>query len=202
MKISRKYIALGTVLLAVCIGGYKAYKLTKSQGNIIRTSGKALIGGPFEMIDHNGKTVTDKDFKGKYMLVYFGYTFCPDVCPTELQVMTGALEQLGDKAKNIQPVFVSVDPKRDVPDVMKEYVSNFYPGMIGLTGSDAQVAKMAKLYRVYFAKAAEKGDVENYAMDHSSIMYLMSPNGDFVKHFPYGTDAEKLAKNIATATKE
>jgi len=199
MKKSRKYIVLGTILLAVSIVGFTAYQLNQPQGNIIKTSGKALIGGPFEMLDHDGKTVTDKDFRGKYMLVYFGFTFCPDVCPTELQVITGALEHLGDKAKNIQPVFVSIDPKRDTPEVMKEYVSNFYPGMIGLTGSDAQVALMAKTYRVYYAKAANKGDVEDYAMDHSSIMYLMSPDGDFVKHFPYGTDSEKLAKNIAIA---
>ncbi|HFC05624.1 MAG TPA: SCO family protein [Rhizobiales bacterium] len=115
-------------------------------------------------------------------------------------MITGALERLGDKAKQIQPVFVSIDPGRDKPAVMKDYVSNFYPGMIGLTGSPEQIAKVAKLYRVYYSKAAEKGAAEDeYTMDHSSIVYLMGPNGEFLKHFSYGTDAEKLAKGLEAA---
>ncbi len=202
MKKQQKIIIIASLLVAVLLVGFTTYQMRTSQGPIVRTSGAALIGGNFELLNHDGKTITNKDFHGKYMLIYFGYTFCPDVCPTELQVMTGALELLGDKAKNIQPVFVSVDPERDTPAVMKDYVSNFYPGMIGLTGSAEQISKVAKLYRVYYSKAAEKdAPADEYAMDHSSIVYLMGPDGSFVKHFSYGTDSEKLAKGITTAIK-
>lgn len=190
------------LVLGLGLAGFTLYQMYPKQGTIIKTSGKALIGGSFELINHDGKTVTDKTYRGKYMLVYFGYTFCPDVCPTELQVMTGALEQLGDKAKNIQPIFVSIDPQRDTPQVMKDYVANFYPGMIGLTGSSEQISKAAKLYRVYYAKASEKdAEPDEYSMDHSSIVYLMGPDGSFVKHFSYGTDSSKLAEGIAAAIK-
>lgn len=202
MKTPQKAIIAICLLIGVAILASTAYLLNKPSGTITRTSGKALIGGPFTMINQDGKTVTEKDLKGKYALIYFGYTFCPDVCPTELQVITGALEQLGDGAKNIQPVFVSVDPERDSVAVVKEYVSNFYPGMIGLTGSAKQVAAMARTYRVYYSKVVEKGaEPDEYTMDHSSITYLMGPNGSFVKHFAYGTDAKALAKGIKAATK-
>ncbi len=202
MKNSQKLIILATLLVGVAIIGFTTFKFTQPTQSITKTSGKALVGGDFTLINQDGKTVTNKDFEGKYMLIYFGYSFCPDVCPTELQVMTGALEQLGDDAKTIQPVFISVDPDRDTPAVMKEYVANFYPGMIGLTGSKKQVAAAAKVYRVYFSKVEEKGaDPDAYAVDHSSIIYLMGPKGEFVKHFSYGTDPAKLAKGIKAATK-
>lgn len=202
MKNSQKLITIATLLIGVAIIGFTTYKLTQPTQNTAQSSGKALVGGEFTLTNQDGKIVTNKDFEGKYMLIYFGYTFCPDVCPTELQVMTGALEQLGDDAKAIQPVFVSVDPDRDTPAVMKEYVANFYPGMIGLTGSKKQVAAAAKVYRVFFSKVEEKGtDPDAYAVDHSSIIYLMGPKGEFVKHFSYGTDPAKLAKGIKAATK-
>lgn len=202
MKTHQKIIILATLMIGLSLIGFTAYRMTVQQEPNTRTSGKALIGGSFELVNQDGKTVTDKDFRGKYMLIYFGYTFCPDVCPTELQVITGALEQLGSKAKNIQPIFISVDPDRDTPEVMKDYVANFYPGMIGLTGSGEQIAKAAKLYRVYYSKVLEKNAPANeYTMDHSSIVYLMGPDGSFVKHFSYGTDAAKLAKGIIAATK-
>ena len=203
MKKSRIVIASVILLLAAGLAAFTAYRLMQPQSPIVRTSGTALVGGSFEMIDQDDKTVSEKDFHGKYMLIFFGYTFCPDICPTELQVITGALEQLGDKAKNIQPVFVTIDPERDTPEVMKEYVSNFYPGMIGLTGTAEQLALMARKYRVFYSKAAQAGEsADEYTMDHSSILYLMGPDGAFVKHFSYGTDAAKLATSIATATKE
>jgi len=202
MKKSQKIIILTCLVLGLALISFTAYRLIPNQGTRIKTSGKALIGGSFELVDHDGKKVTDKDFHGKYMLIYFGYTFCPDVCPTELQVMTGALEKLGDKAKNIQSVFVSVDPERDSTSVMKDYVANFYPGMMGLTGTPEQISKVAKLYRVYYSKATEKGaEPDEYSMDHSSIVYLMGPDGAFLKHFSYGTDADKLAKGLAEAIK-
>jgi protein SCO1/2 len=161
-------------------------------------TGTALVGGPFELTDQNGHRVTDKDFLGKYPLVFFGYTYCPDVCPSELQVMSAALDELGSTADRIQPIFITVDPARDTPEVMKEYVSNFHPRMIGLTGSASDIAKVASVYRVYYAKMGKEGDPD-YLMDHSSNIYLMGPDGKFVRHFTYGTDIKALALGIREA---
>lgn len=202
MKTPQKIIIGVCLLIGIAIVATTVYMLNTKTNPMTRTTGKALIGGAFSMVNQDGKPVTDKDFRGKYMLIYFGYTFCPDVCPTELQVITGALEQLGDAANNIQPVFVSVDPERDTPAVMKDYISNFYPGMIGLTGNAKQVSAIARAYRVYYSKVTEKGSAaDEYTMDHSSIIYLMGPDGSFVKHFSYGTDAAALARGIKAATK-
>ncbi len=202
MKKSQKTLTLLVLLIGIAIIGFTTYQLTQTNQSASRNSGKALIGGDFTLTDQNGKTVTNKDFEGKYALIYFGYTYCPDVCPTELQVMTSALEMLGDDAKKVQPIFISIDPDRDTPELMKDYVSNFFPGMVGLTGTKEQVAIAAKAYRVYYSKAVEKGaDADSYAMDHSSIIYLMGPKGQFLKHFAYGTDPAKLAKDVKAATK-
>lgn len=162
-------------------------------------TGVALVGGPFELTNQDGKRVTDKDFRGRYMLVFFGYTFCPDVCPTTLQLMTQALDKMGPAANNIQPVFITIDPDRDTPAVLKSYVANFSPRLIGLTGSADDIAKVARAYRVAYSKQ-DTGDPKNYLMDHSSIIYLMGPDGSFVKFFTYTTDVDKLAKDIAAAT--
>ncbi len=157
-----------------------------------------LIGGAFELVDFNGKPFTDKDLKGKYSLIYFGYTYCPDVCPTELQTMTEALERLGPLAKKIRPIMISVDPERDTPKDMKEYLSNFHPSFIGLTGSYDQVKKACAAYRVYFRKTDQKS-ASDYLMDHSAIVYLMDPEGKFLKHFAYGMSPEKMARGLKEA---
>jgi protein SCO1/2 len=162
-------------------------------------SGVALVGGPFSLTNQDGKKVSEKDFLGKHMLVFFGYTYCPDICPTELQVMMAALDTLGPDAEKIQPVFVSVDPERDTPEVLKSYVENFGPRLIGLTGTPEEIAGIAKAYRAYYAKAPNPSAPESYLMDHSSIIYLMGPDGRFVKHFPYTTDAAKLATELKEA---
>ncbi|MEP7173184.1 MAG: SCO family protein [Aestuariivirga sp.] len=161
-------------------------------------SGTALVGGPFTLTDQNGRKVTEKDFLGKYMLVFFGYTYCPDVCPTELQVMSAALDSLGAKADAIQPVFISVDPERDTPEILKQYVGNFHPRLMGLTGTPAEIVSVAKTYRVFFSKVENSGS-DTYLMDHSTIMYLMDPQGRFLKHFTYTNDAAALAKGLEEA---
>ena len=181
------------LLIAAGIGGYATMNRTP-QGP--QGSGTALVGGPFSLIDQDGRRVTEKDFLGKYMLVFFGYTYCPDVCPTELQVMTAALEQMGPEAARIQPVFVSIDPARDTPAVLKAYVGNFGAHLVGLTGTPEEVANIARAYRVYYAKAGNGSSSTDYLMDHSSIIYLMGPDGRFVKHMPYTTDAAKLASEL------
>lgn len=166
---------------------------------IVRTSGKALIGGPFSLIDHTGKRVSDKDFRGKYLLIYFGYTFCPDVCPAELQIMSAALDKLGKKAEKIQPLFITIDPERDDVKQMSQYVGHFHKTFVGLTGNVQETTKAAKTYRVYFAKVKDKSSSADYIMDHSSLIYLMDGEGNYVAHFTYGTSPDKIAKRIAEA---
>jgi protein SCO1/2 len=154
------------------------------------------IGGPFELIDHTGRTVTDRDFRGRFMLVFFGFTHCPDICPTELQVVAEVLEKLGPRADRVAPLFVTVDPARDTPQVLADYVALFDPRLVGLTGSEAQIAATARAYRVYYAKATPPG-ASTYLMDHSSFLYLMAPDGAFRALFRYGTPADEIARAIA-----
>ena len=184
-------ISAALLILAVAIGSYSLF-LRKPDGS---GTGVALVGGPFSLVDHTGKRVSEQDFRGRYMLVFFGYTYCPDVCPTELQVMTAALDQLGADADKIRPVFISIDPQRDTPEVLASYVENFGPRLVGLTGTAEEIASVAKVYRVFYSKAGKTGSDE-YLMDHSSILYLMGPDGGFVKHFTYTTDASGLAANL------
>lgn len=197
----RTDLIIATVVLVVAvITGLTLWNLNSQTRHIAKSDADILIGGSFTLVDQDGKTVTEKDFKGKPMLVYFGYTFCPDVCPTELQVMASALDQLGEAGSDIQPVLISIDPDRDKPEVIKEYIGNFHERLIGLTGSPEQIAAVAKLYRVYYSKVADKGgDANSYTMDHSSIVYLMDKNGNFIKHFNYGTSPENMAKGIKEA---
>jgi cytochrome oxidase Cu insertion factor (SCO1/SenC/PrrC family) len=186
---------MATLLLALLLGSYALLSNRDTGGG----SGTALVGGPFTMVNHKGETVTEKDFLGKPMLVFFGFTFCPDVCPTELQVIAQALDQLGEVGKDIQPIFVSIDPERDTPTVMAAYVANFGPRFVGLTGTAEQVAGMAGSYRVFYEKQDNKSDPKSYLMDHSSIVYLMGADGKFLKHFTYTTDAKALADGLRNA---
>jgi cytochrome oxidase Cu insertion factor (SCO1/SenC/PrrC family) len=164
-----------------------------------QVSGVALVGGPFEMVNQNGAKVTEKDYAGKPMLVFFGYTYCPDVCPTELQIMSAALEQLGSEAATVQPVFVSIDPARDTPPVIKSYLESFGPRWTGLTGTPEQVHAMARAWHVFYEKRENKDSPQDYLMDHASFIFLMGADGKFLKHFSYTTDAKALARDLAAA---
>ena len=154
------------------------------------------IGGPFALTDQNGKAVTADSLKGKPTLIYFGYTFCPDVCPTSLLLMETAIDKLGrDAAKKVNLVFITVDPERDTQEVIKGYVPNFGPTFIGLTGTPAQVEQVTRAYRVYSQKVPGK-DGAPYLMDHSSIVYLLDRNGRFVTHFTHEAKAETIATAV------
>ncbi|MGQ9365270.1 SCO family protein [Azospirillum sp. ST 5-10] len=172
------------------------------QAERIVTTGTADIGGPFQLTDHTGKAVTDADFRGKHLLIYFGYTYCPDVCPTELATMATALDKLGPLADRVQPLFISVDPARDTVAHLADYVGLFHPRLIGLTGTPEQIREVARGYRVYYAKAPGGEDAgDDYLMDHSSFVYLMGPDGAFVQVFPGGTSPDKMAEAIAQRVK-
>jgi protein SCO1/2 len=184
--------------LVGALGGAAALMLTRDPAASVVTSGTALIGGPFSLVDQQGKTVTDKDFRGRYMLVFFGFTHCPDICPAELQVMAESLEALGAKAEKVVPIFITLDPERDTPEVVGDYVKNFGSRFVGLTGSPQAIAEAAKAYRVAFSKFLPEGeaDDQNYSIDHSAIAYLMGPDGEYVTHFTYGTPAAKMTETL------
>jgi len=168
------YGIIGVLLAVLLIGAGSFLWLSTGPGN------PGGIGGPFTLENGSGKTVTDRDFRGKYMLVYFGYTFCPDVCPTTLNAVADAMDRLGPAAKEIRPVFITVDPKRDTPSVVKDYAAAFGPSITGLTGTPDQIAQVAKEYRVYYAEHRTGPGAGDYTMDHSSILYLIGPDGSFV----------------------
>jgi protein SCO1/2 len=157
------------------------------------SSGGPQIGGPFNLVDQTGAPVTDKSWPGAYRLIYFGYTFCPDACPTELQVMAEAIDDLGPDGARVQPIFITIDPARDTPKQLAAYVPEFHPRLVGLTGTAEQIAQAARAYKVYYAKA---DDSPSYAMNHSSFVYLMGPDGRFITVFSSDTDPEKMAGEI------
>lgn len=200
-------IALNRTLLTAAIAGLAVGAIaalmfvvaTHEPGPRTESSGKALIGGPFSLVDTTGKRVTDKDFAGKPMLVYFGYTSCPDVCPAGLQVISAALDKLGDKAAGLTPLFITVDPEHDTAAVMAEYVKSFHPRIVGLTGTPEEIAAVAKAYRVYYKKVPDEKDPSRYSVDHSSFMYLMDANGELVSHFPHTVGVDELADALAKA---
>ncbi|MGB3036490.1 MAG: SCO family protein [Methyloceanibacter sp.] len=165
-------------------------------GQPVQSSGAALIGGPFSLVGADGKPVTDRDFRGRYMLIFFGFTHCPDICPAELQVIAQALEQLGDKAKTVVPIFITLDPERDTPEAMANYVKSFGPNFVGLTGSPEAIAAAAKAYRVAYSQVENKNSAGDYSVDHSALVYLMDPEGRYVTHFSYGLSADQMAEKL------
>lgn len=184
---------IGLVLLSAGIGWYHPNAFREVSNETI-TNSSVRIGGPFLLTDQNGNLRSDKDFRGKFMLVFFGYTYCPDVCPTTLALMKTALNGLGVEEKEIAPIFISVDPKRDTPEKLKSYLSSFGPEFIGLTGSDEEVANAAKAYHTYY-HANPTAD-ENYTVDHSGLIYLMGPDGLFVSYYPPETSDNVLANDL------
>jgi len=159
--------------------------------------GIAAIGGSFTLADQTGQSLTEQDLKGSYSLIYFGYTFCPDVCPTGLQVMSNAIEQLQEEIQSmVTPVFITIDPERDTVERLTSYLSNFHPSIIGLTGTEKQIAQVARAYRVYYAKAKGSEGAGDYLMDHSSIIFFMDPEGNYVTHFTHATASDSMAETL------
>ena len=159
-------------------------------------AGTPRIGGPFALVDHTGKAVTDEDYRGKWLLVFFGYTSCPDVCPTALNEVAEVMDGLGRDAARVRPLFITVDPERDTPEVMAEYVAAFDPRIVGLTGTVEQVGAAAASYRVYYAKAPDEGAPGGYYMTHSAFLYLVDPEGRFRTMFGYEDDPAKILSGI------
>lgn len=160
--------------------------------------GTNLVGGRFNLIDQDGKEVTDNSYQDKFKIVYFGYTYCPDVCPTGLSVISEALDIVGKKADKIKPLFVTVDPTRDTLETLAEYQQHFHPNFSYLTGSPEQITSIANLYKVYFKKTTQTGD---YLIDHSAITYVMSPSGGYLTHFGPEAESKQIANFLLTNVK-
>jgi protein SCO1 len=197
--LSRRLPLVAALLAAFIILGSAAFLALELHNNGKGAAGTVLgsaIGGSFTLVDQNGKTVTNTALEGKWLLVYFGYTHCPDACPTTLNNIALALQDLGAQRVEVRPVFITIDPERDTPQVMKDYVTAFDAPILALTGTAAEIAQAAKNYRVYYAKHPEAGG--DYSMDHTSVIYVMDPKGRFTASFtgedPPAQMAERLKK--------
>lgn len=190
---TKPFAILAAIVVCAFLGG--TWFLTRSQGPDCGsgTVGGGAVGGPFTLIDEGGATVTDADVITGPTLVYFGYTFCPDVCPFDTARNAEAVEILSGRGYEVKPVFISVDPKRDTPEVMRDFTEYVHPGMLGLTGSPEQVAAAARAYRAYYkAQAPEAGQEDFYLVDHSTFTYLMTPSG-FLDFFRRDETPEQMA---------
>ncbi len=184
-------LLIGGGFLAVALG--IGWVQTQRSVQTAADTSPVPIGGPFTLMDENGQTVTDQTYRGKWLLVFFGFTHCPDVCPTALNDIALTLDQLGPLAASVQPLFVTVDPERDTPDIIKDYTDAFHPSIVGLTGTPEQIAEVAKTYRVYFKKVPQD---DTYTMDHSGITYVMAPDGKFAAHFSPRTPIDAMASKL------
>lgn len=208
-----RYILWGMVALALvfAVGLYVSQKAgpvgqPAAQGQAAQPRGGVVtveIGGPYTLTSHLGETISDTDFAGRYQFIYFGYSFCPDVCPLELQKMTAALTALeneGVDTSPIQPIFITIDPERDTVEALAQYVPLFHSRLIGLTGSDEAVRAVMKSFRVYGAKSGDPDALHDgtYLMDHSSIIFLMGPDGKLVDFFGSDSTAASLAGALKT----
>jgi protein SCO1/2 len=195
------------ILVLIAVAGFFASYLVglaiKYSGRLPAAQSTGLMpvtddafGGPFTLTDQSGQTVTDKNFTGKYRLIYFGFTYCPAICPTELSKMTAALNTLGDKGKAIVPMFITVDPERDTAEKMKNYVSLFHPSLVGLTGTPEQIKTTLKEYKIYAAKRQDEG-MTDYTMDHSSFVYFMDPHDRLLHIFKSEDTADVMADTVS-----
>ncbi len=185
---------VGAVLIGTAIGVAVSLWFVPAGGPTL--TGAAAIGGPFALVDQNGQPRTERDFHGRFMLITFGYTHCPDICPVTVQAIGDTLEQLGPAADQVAGIFVSVDPARDTPAALKDYVQSVSPRIVALTGTPAQIAAAARAYRVYFRINGDPARDQNYTVDHTALLYLMDREGRFVTHFTHQTPAATMVAAI------
>lgn len=193
------FLILVVVVAMVFIFNQVANHKTQSKNQSIE---KPLVVGPFKLLDQNNIARASTSFDNKYLLVYFGYSYCPDICPTALSNITIALEKLGRKNSKLQPIFISVDPSRDTPEDLKVYMENFHKNFIALSGSQKQIDEAKKSYRVYSNKVdPNRSQTTDYLIDHSSIIYLISPRGEMIAHFNHETNPDYIAQVVSEKIK-
>ncbi|WP_448329661.1 SCO family protein [Sulfitobacter sp. M13] len=191
----------GAIAIAVLVAGFAVLRSDQNHAAQTVYHGEANIRSEFSLVDHHGQAVTQEDFAGRWQLVFFGFTHCPDICPTSLAYMDNVLELLGPDADQIAPLFVTVDPERDTPEVLKDYVANFHPQLIGLTGSQDQIAKATDAFKVYNEKLPAKTGPHRYTVAHAGHFYLMNRDGGFEAVFleseqPAAEMAEQISMRI------
>lgn len=201
---------MSRIFLATFMSAFAAVNFTGcgpnepgTSGPVTAVAGKAAIGGPFSLVDHNGKAVTEADYFGKPQLIYFGFAFCPDVCPTALQQMGAALALAGPAATHYQPIFITIDSERDTPEQLALFVTaNGFPeGLIGLTGSQAQIDAAKKTFAVYGQKVEDSSSAAGFTYDHTSLIYLMDDKGEFVDVFTHGSTPQQIADRLISYKK-
>ena len=185
-------LAIGIVLKPVAVRSQASERSAAELMDVLMWN-REPVGGPFRLTDHTGHERTDKDFRGSLLLVYFGYSYCPDICPTDLQSIGLAVDALGAAGEAVQPLFISVDTERDTPEHLSDYVAAFHPRLIGLTGNPDAIRDVARAYKVYYAKVPSP-DGRDYAMDHTAFIYLMDRDGSYVGFFPPGTSPDRLTE--------
>ena len=195
LSVSRIWLALACVLFLAPVAANETADPSATELIEGLLSGRAPVGGPFELTDQTGHRRTNADFRGKLVVLYFGYTYCPDVCPTELQSISLALDKLGAAADTVQPLFITVDPERDTPARLADFVSSFHPRLIGLTGSLAEIRKTAIAYRTFFAKN-DSTLPDEYSIDHSGFIYLVGKDGRYLGFLPPGLAPDAIADAI------
>jgi cytochrome oxidase Cu insertion factor (SCO1/SenC/PrrC family) len=189
-------LALACILFSAPIAANEATEPSPTELIEGLLSGRAPVGGPFELTDQAGHRRTEADFRGKLVVLYFGYTYCPDVCPTELQSISLALDKLGPAAESVQPLFITVDPERDTPARLADFVSSFHPRLIGLTGSLADIRKTAIAYRTFFVKNGASTSGGDYSVDHTGFIYLVGKDGRYLGFLPPGSTPDVIADAI------
>lgn len=191
---------LALILLSLFILSFLLYKTYTSSSVALLSekegTGIATIGGDFQLMDHTGKMRSNKEFHGQFMMVYFGYRYCPDICPTALTTITETLNALGPKAKHIQPIFITIDPERDTVETLAEFIPNFHSQFIALTGNAEQIESVKKHYKVFAQKAEYVEGTDNYVVDHSSIIYVMDRQGHLIAHFNHSTPSENIVSAL------
>ena len=192
------FATLAAIASVAVIGWYQLTQVSviSGQKNLAGFEPLVEVGGAFNLVDQSGKSVTEKDYRGKFLLVVFGYTYCPDICPIELQNVAITLDKLGKKSNAVHPLFITIDPERDTAEFLSEYVAHFHPQLIGLTGTPEQIEQAANLYRVFYNKVDDPQATE-YLMDHSSFVYLMGRDGEFLRMFKSGTNPSLMAEAIS-----
>jgi cytochrome oxidase Cu insertion factor (SCO1/SenC/PrrC family) len=189
--------AFAAIALAVVAAVLGVRYLLPADHAATAQEGEVPIGGPFALTDHTGKRVTDQDFRGRFTLVYFGYTSCPDMCPLGLQTISQALDELPPGLQDkVVPLFMTVDPARDTVEVLRDYLRPFHPRLVGLTGSETEIADALRAYRVYARKAEAKASDGSYLVDHSTFTYLMDEDGKYLSHFGHGVTPDEMAERL------
>lgn len=187
-------IAVAAAVFLWQLGGTRQAAAPQAAPAPATATGTAEIGGPFSLVDQNGDRRTDQDFRGRYMLVFFGYTYCPDVCPTTLAILKNALDEIGPLADDVVPIFISVDPERDSPEILKPYLSAFGPEFVGLTGTREEIDQAVHAYRAYYDIPDHEGD--DYVVSHSSIIYLMDRDGLYLTNYSLDMGPDAIAADL------